>query len=127
MITKEQYEAAISSRDAAEKTINEYHSCELKNGDDRIVAFETGFAPFSEDELRFAAGARCECCGAGLAYPKDISVGLKGQWYCSLHLQNKGKPDCKNSQYPFAFYEIKSDDQPSAMGHTTRPKKEVDK
>lgn len=82
---------------------------------------------FQLNELVFAAGSRCTC-GAGLAYPKDI--GAWGSWYCSDILLGRAKPgsDPESKQHdagwPFAFYEIKSENQPSAYGQTTRPVEE---
>lgn len=79
---------------------------------------------FTLDEIRFAAYVRCDC-GAGMAYPKNI--GSFGHWYCSDILLGRAVPkDDANSKshlhpMPFTFYEIKSEDQPSANGATTRP------
>lgn len=76
--------------------------------------------PFTLDELRFAAGARCTGCQLGLAYPKD--VGFRGSWTCSGILLGSALHDAtKHDSLPFMFYEIKSEDQPSANGATTRP------
>lgn len=80
---------------------------------------------FQLDELLFAATSKCQC-GAGLAYPKGI--GPHGSWYCSDILLGRALPASdKNSKthdagFPFSFYSINSEDQPSAEGHTTRPK-----
>lgn len=90
----------------------------------------------TEDDLVYAAGARCEC-GAGLAYipwDKLQAMGLDHRdpehncWDCSDILLGRAipaeQPDAKkhSGKYPFAFYEIKSENQPSANGTTTRPK-----
>lgn len=75
---------------------------------------------YTDDDLRYAAYARCEC-GAGLAYPKGMSFQDVSSWDCSDILTGRAKPGTKHSaKYPFAFYEIKSEDQPSANGATTR-------
>lgn len=60
------------------------------------------------DGLIFSASARCKC-GAGLCYKQGTEADA---WVCSA--------DVTHPSYPFAFYEIKSEDQPSAMGQTTR-------
>lgn len=84
-----------------------------------------------DDELRYAATARC-ACGAGLAYaPTDTGEGtpFKGPsaWDCSDILTGRaiesGEPGAKthDEAAPFAFYEIKDESQPSARGATTRP------
>ncbi len=74
---------------------------------------------FSDSDLIYSAGARCDKCGAGLAYPKDC--GPWHQWTCSNVLKGIGT-DNGHGAYPFSFYEIKSENQPSAQGNTTRPK-----
>lgn len=74
---------------------------------------------FLPEELLFAAYVRCPC-GAGMAYPKGIGV-RNGRWNCSAILL--GEADVKTEHeaaLPFAFYEIKSENQPSANGATTR-------
>jgi hypothetical protein len=85
-----------------------------------------------DDELRYAARARCQC-GAGLAYapadPGSPDSVFKGPsaWDCSDILTGRavpsGQPGAKmhDGPAPFAFYEIRSEDQPSADGETTRP------
>jgi hypothetical protein len=82
---------------------------------------------YTDKQLRYAATARCEC-GAGLAYPKDEPLDLRGAWDCSAILTGRavpsGQPGSKVhiEPLPFMFYEIKSEDQPSARGATTRSK-----
>lgn len=80
------------------------------------------------DRLVYAAYSRCPC-GAGMAYDpcfedeKSVFVGaLSGYWDCSAILLNTANTDVKHTaQLPFAFYEVLSEDQPSANGSTTRP------
>jgi len=75
---------------------------------------------YRASDLMWAATARCGC-GAGLAYPHN--AGMNSAWVCSAVLM--GDPnirrDITHGHYPFVFYEIKSDCQPSARGATTRP------
>ena len=79
----------------------------------------TGENPFQPDELIFAAYNRCPC-GAGMAYPK--SIGVHGAWDCSAILMGNADQAVKHTDVlPFTFWEIKSEDQPSARGATTRP------
>lgn len=69
------------------------------------------------NNLVFAAEARCPC-GAGLAYNKSNNDNC---WDCSDILL--GKADKKlihTAKLPFVFWEIKSEEQPSAKGLTTR-------
>lgn len=76
---------------------------------------------YSDDELIYAAYSRCPC-GAGMAYVKNPSSDMR-YWDCSNIL--KGIADVKvmhTGELPFAFYEVKSENQPSAYGATTRPK-----
>lgn len=81
---------------------------------------------YTDDELRYAAYARCEC-GAGIAYPKGRDFRDVNCWDCSDILTGRAlekDPECKivhTGPLPFAFYEIKSEDQPSVRGATTRP------
>lgn len=96
------------------------------------------------ERLIFAARSRCPC-GAGLAYDpagasggypdeskgeKNDSVfvgGFGGYWDCSAILLGTAIPNGQpgavkhEGQLPFSFYEIKSENQPSANGATTRP------
>lgn len=72
-------------------------------------------------DLRYAATTRCQC-GAGMAYPKNMSNPIQGAWTCSAVLLQEGSQDQHDDPLPFAFYEVKSEDQPSAGGRTTRPK-----
>lgn len=92
--------------------------------------------------LIYAAYSRCPC-GAGLAYdPAGISGGkpqadevtdspfkgpFGGYWDCSAIILDAALPKGEvgsvqhTDKLPFAFYEIKSENQPSAQGATTRP------
>lgn len=82
--------------------------------------------PYKEEHLVYAATSRC-LCGAGLAYPRN--TGPNGNWDCSSILLGTAIPSGQggtvrhSDQFPFAFYEILSEDQPTARGETTRPKK----
>ena len=85
-------------------------------------------------KLLYAATARCPC-GAGLAYPPDGPGDetsphrwpFNGYWDCSAiwlgEAIESGQPGSveHTDKLPFAFYEIKSENQPSANGATTRP------
>jgi hypothetical protein len=85
---------------------------------DRLERFEAG-EPFTADELRFAARTRCQC-GYGLAYPLATPYGPGGAWRCSAQLRGIADRGEHDGPFPFAVYEIDSDDQPSAAGHSTR-------
>lgn len=96
------------------------------------------------ERLIYAATARCSC-GRGLAYdplgevtayPDDSHLRRPNAWECSGTLRYtalKGRGDGvaaeeflrsigqdHDAPLPFSFYEIKSEDQPSAHGATTR-------
>ena len=93
--------------------------------------------PFTDDKLIYSAYARCPC-GAGLAYPSDPTVRQMKEWNgdspfvmwdhwdCSDILTGRSIPKDQEGAkvhcdwYPFAFYSIKSENQPSARGSTTR-------
>lgn len=83
---------------------------------------------FSAKELVFSATARCRC-GSGLAYPRKSAGharvradGLLAQsaWICAAVLLGATDGGPGHDAYPFALYEIKSDEQPSAGGASTR-------
>lgn len=117
-ITSEQYQNALAQKKAAEETINAYHSQKGTDFLNRWFQFQRERKPFTPEELIFSAGARCETCGAGLAYPKDC--GPHHHWDCSGWLL--GKHNEQHAQYPFAFYSIISELQKErAGGKTTRP------
>jgi len=117
MITKEEYQQAISVRDQAEVTINAYGKQRIEEFGARWAKFLIGGDPFPDTDLRYSASARCHC-GAGLAYPRNCG-GLH-QWDCSAVLKGEATEGA-HEKYPFMFYEIKSEEQPSAHGATTRP------
>ncbi len=81
-------------------------------------------AAFTDDDLVYAAQSRCTC-GAGLAYPKDSSPS--GSWHCSDILTyraataDRAEAKPHDRPFPFSVYSIKSENQPSAHGATTRP------
>ena len=97
--------------------------------------------PFTDAQLRYSAYARCPC-GAGLAYPQDPTMrqmkewegenspfAMWSYWDCSDILTGRAIPNGKEGskthcgKYPFSFYSIKSEIQPSANGATTRNSK----
>lgn len=120
MITEKQYKEAVADQERAEKIINAYHAQKSNDFKQRWARLEAGEQYFTEDELIYAAHARCDHCDAGLAYPKDC--GVHHEWSCSKVLTEKVDDRDMHPNYPFAFYEIKSENQPSAHGSTTRPK-----
>lgn len=85
----------------------------------RIEKAYNGDGDFDLSELHFAATSRC-VCGAGSAYPNRTLPN--GSWHCSAILMGQASREiAHDGAKPFAFYEIKSEDQPSANGATTRP------
>jgi hypothetical protein len=72
-----------------------------------------------EERLVYSAFAVCAVCKSGLAYDRYLAEP-NGSWRCSRDLLglNMGIP---HPSLPFAFYDIKSENQPSANGQTTRP------
>lgn len=81
--------------------------------------------PLRDSELVYAATSRCPC-GAGIAH-KAAPFGDTSFWDCSDILTGRAVPSGSEGslqhtgRLPFAFYEIKSEKQPSARGATTRP------
>ena len=80
---------------------------------------------YKDKQLVYSATSLC-CCGAGMAHPKKTD-SFNGYWDCSDILTGRAIPtgnvDSKlhTAKLPFVFYEIKSENQPSANGATTRP------
>jgi len=82
------------------------------------------------ERLIYSAYARCEC-GLGFAYDpageactnKDSPLRTPSQWECSgILLKTAERDKLHTPPLPFAFYDVKSENQPSANGQTTRPK-----
>lgn len=88
-------------------------------------AEKAGGMSHKDSDLIYAAYVRCKC-GAGMAYPRGC--GPCHYWDCSDILAGRavesGKPGAvlHEAKLPFVFYEIKSENQPSANGATTRKK-----
>lgn len=118
MITESEYKEAVAQQNQAESVINTYHKQRASVFEDRWKRHQKGEEFFSDEELTYASTSRCHC-GAGLAYPKNC--GGFHQWSCSDCLTGRTRTG-QHDAYPFAFYEIKSEIQPSANGYTTRPK-----
>lgn len=104
--------------DAKRKILNEIFKIENEQVEIRINLAVMGNGDFSPNELIYAATATCNC-GAGMAYPDKISI--QGSWYCSKILRGLAEKGSTHSpSLPFALYEVKSEEQPSAKGKTTR-------
>ena len=121
MISEEEYKAAVRDLEDAQRTISSFQKQQTQDFKLCWEKFEHCEQPFTDDELVYAASARCEKCNAGLAYPKQC--GGDHQWTCSNVLKCIGR-DKNHTALSFIMYEVKSENQPSAMGRTTRPKKE---
>ena len=122
--TEEELGAIIKAGEDASKEISRRYLEKSKVIDERINEVERGNngRAFTEEELLYAAYARCSC-GAGFAYPHGI--GMRGSWLCSRILKGKAEPGSTHeAPMPFAFYEVKSENQRSANGATTRPNEE---
>lgn len=118
MITETQYQEAIANKKAAEEIINAYGKQSIENFRARWERFDKHNEVFTDSELVYAAIARCKKCGAGMAHPKDCDPWH--QWTCSSVLKGIGT-DKGHEALPFSMYEVKSEEQPSANGATTRP------
>lgn len=80
-----------------------------------------------QPKLVYAATSRCPC-GLGLAYERakeswrDAKRGTADWWDCSGIILGTADPNVQHTaKLPFRFYEVKSEEQPSANGATTRP------
>lgn len=102
----------------------------LRKEASRLHDEELKAKPIAE-RLVYAATARC-LCGAGMAYDpvavdeNSVFVGaLSNFWGCSAILLGTADPAVKHTdKLPFAFWNLKSETQPSAGGATTRAKAE---
>lgn len=120
LIAIDEAKARDCGQNAALEAFNQESKAEAERTEQRLSDIAaSGTNHFTVYELSFSAFATCKC-GAGLAYPDGI--GMRGAWYCSAFLMGTDKkPEIKHEVFPFAFYEIKSESQPSADGWTTRP------
>lgn len=76
----------------------------------------------TDNDLLYAATARCHLCGAGLAYPLDNAEAMElAAWVCSAVL--KGMADnAGHDNLPFAFYKVREETSINNRGGaTTRP------
>ena len=79
-------------------------------------------------KLTYSATSRCPC-GSGLAYGSmtyeknsPFNKPYSGYWDCAAIIDDTADKNVKHTaKLPFQFYEIKSENQPSANGRTTRP------
>ncbi|OWK34263.1 hypothetical protein [Fimbriiglobus ruber] len=114
------YEFLIASAEGLEA-----EAAELRKKATAIREAETKAKPLA-DRLVYAAHSRCSC-GAGLAYDPahdDPTSPHHGPtfWDCSAIILGTADKSVKHTgRLPFAFYEVKSEGQPSAYGATTRP------
>jgi ssDNA-binding Zn-finger/Zn-ribbon topoisomerase 1 len=76
----------------------------------------------TEQELLYAATARCKGCGAGLAYPLDFNAAMKLRaWVCSRVLKGEVAPG-GHEALPFAFWKVREETSINNRGgDTTRP------
>lgn len=85
---------------------------------------------YTDEELVYSAENCCPC-GAGLAHLRVINNNEERAWDCSDILTGRAIPSGQvgakqhTGRLPFAFYEIKSERQPSARGRSTRPSSTV--
>lgn len=120
-----QIEELEKQKEPLQNKLNKLYKKESDEVEAKIKRCNAMKDKFDAKDLLFSAYSRC-ACGAGLAYPEGI--GMHGAWYCSDILLGRataaGQEGAKTHDdgFPFAFYEIKSENQPSANGATTRPK-----
>lgn len=86
-----------------------------------------------KDGLIYAATARCAYCRTGLFYPEkqrfepgSMAEDLRQCWVClpvyaAALANDRAFPYDSHTVYPFNFWEVKSENQPSANGASTRP------
>lgn len=111
MVSKEEYDAAVAQKDAAEKVMRAYWMESAERFNKRLATNPI----FTDSELFYSRSARCPC-GAGLAYPKGC--GASHYWDCSAILKGtEDKTVVHTDQLPFSMYDIKGERD----GESTRP------
>ena len=105
MITTEQYNKARDEKEAAQKTIDEYH----KQRRDTFAKRMSENPIFTDDELHYSAETLCPC-GHGLAYSKEC--GPDHYWDCSAILKGIADKGVEHTgKLPFAMYSIKGESE----------------
>ena len=119
------HEAYRAKIEAATASIDAEIAVLQKRKSDAVHAIYSSHKTFT-DGLIYSATARCKC-GAGLYYDEGKS-GINGEWTCSVCVlaeragaSMEGWDKNAHQSFPFREWEIKSEDQPSANGATTRP------
>lgn len=120
MITEQEYQQAVAQKNEAQQVIDQ-HLQEQRD------AFENRLATnpiFTDEELRYSRFTLCPC-GHGLAYPKDCGIGH--YWDCSAILKGIADKNVTHTgQLPFAFYNIKAENEQSTTRGVFRPQKKGD-
>jgi len=90
----------------------------------KIVKGKMTMTKYTDSQLIYSATSRCRC-GAGKAHPRETNP--LGNWECSDLLTGRAeldpdRLDQHTGAMPYTFYEVLSEDNPSAMGKNTRYK-----
>lgn len=123
-MTKDEEDAVLEQARQITERRNAAYVEETKRVEARVLSLATHgvtaeHPAFADADLTYAATARCRC-GAGFAYPNNS--GMHGRWDCSAILKGAAAHGTEHDgALPFAFYSVKSEQQPSAGGVTTRP------
>lgn len=118
MIPRAIFDAAVAAKELVEKIIAAFMKEQAEAFQERFKRFESGAEPFKDEDLIYSAETLCPC-GHGIAYPKGC--GGFHHWDCSAILKGIADRSVQHTgQLPFTFYEVKSEQQPSANGATTR-------
>lgn len=124
-MTRDEEDAVLAQAKEITDRRNAAYAEEAKRAEELVISLATRgvtdkHPAFTDAELTYAATARCRC-GAGYAYPNGS--GIHGRWDCSAILKGVAAHGTEHDgALPFAFYSVKSEQQPSAGGLTTRPK-----
>lgn len=116
-VTEDEYKQSIKDEKAAQLVQRRWFHQNRIAYEARLAEFRNGRF-FTKDELCYSSDAKCSC-GYGVAYPK-MTNNMHDKWTCAAVLLGRHAPNTQHDAFPFAFYEIKSEDQPSAYGRTTR-------
>ncbi|MCK5019990.1 MAG: hypothetical protein KAS32_23250 [Candidatus Peribacteraceae bacterium] len=98
MISKEEYDLAITQKEESQNVINQFNKEKQEAFNKRMEENPI----FTDDELFYSATSLCPC-GHGLAYPKECGGGH--YWDCSAILKGIADKSVEHTaQLPFSMY-----------------------
>ena len=103
MVSKEEFNKAMTDRLKAQETISAY----MKEQEELFQKRLNEGPAFNDDELVYSHHCFCPC-GHGLAYPRGC--GIQHYWDCSVILKGIADKKAKHTgKLPFAFYNVRAE------------------